>query len=466
MRAVLLLLVFAATAAGATPAEALAAALADAEARGPDLACRTRYLWLPATVGRDEAVLQYQVNALSREPELVRPRRVAADVWAVVLDDYGWSAATWERQAEHHPYTHYSCRKWWPGDRHYLAGWYTERELGFWLDEPSYNRLARLTGSRIPLVRADWWIAQTCRQLSLDNRQTGIGYYDWLGIGKRADVDRLVDLDRAASIRVGRELRALVVQGASGVAQQERFVARYQARTGAAWFTEDTDRSKDAPAQLDGTFRPKAEEAVIALPNGLWLYWLGDDNGAAQATAPDFIGGNRAPVQRGADTRIHVGLACVQCHVEAGLRPIDDWARRTLRSPQGLGVKSPAELVRLRRQYLSDLNGHLERDRAVYRDALARCCGLTPAELAQALSDTFYRYTLEGRDLARLALELGCSEADLAQALRAYLRRHGEWPQELAALATLTAREPGTLPVAYAERHYADLHRLLREYRR
>jgi hypothetical protein len=466
IRTIVLLLLSATAAVGATPAEALAAALADAETRGPALVSRTRYFWLPITHPGDEAALRFWVNSLSREPELVAPRKVATDVWAVVLDDYGWDAAVWERMVEHHPYTHQTCRLWWPGDRYYLAGWYTERRLGEWLDATAYARLSHLTGSRIPLVRGDWWIVQTCRQLSLDNRQTGIGYYDWFGIRKRADLDRLIDLDRAASVRIGRELRAVVVQGTSGVVQHDRIIERLQARTGAAWVTLDTNQSGAVTAQLGpDEFRPLAEEAVVALPNGLWAYWLGDANGKPQPSAPDFLGSNHSPLVRGNDLRIHVGIACVQCHIEAGLRPIDDWARRTLRVPQGLATTSAADLVRLRRQYLSNLESKLRQDRQVYTDALATCCGLTPLGAAKALSEVYYRYQ-EVRDLASLAVELGCTEAQLREALADYLREHGAWPQDLAALASLTAREPGALPVSATERHYADLQRLLRRVQR
>src|SRR5687768_11910090 len=91
-----------------TFADVVRTAAADAASLPLDQAARTRYLDarnLPAATRREAfAVLAYHVNALSRESKRTPPREVMPWLWAIRLDDYRWSADTWESLAGFNAY--------------------------------------------------------------------------------------------------------------------------------------------------------------------------------------------------------------------------------------------------------------------------------------------------------------------------------------------------------------------------
>jgi len=433
----LLLIAFAADL-WASPQTAQAAAVADSRLLSADQARRTRYLdlsALPADYQAEAAkVLDLQANNLSRESVLVPLRRVRQDLLAVNLDDYQLSPKVWERFANIDPYFHVQLLKpeleWfsagYSGGRWYPAGWYkTGRKIKVpasppWLDAGQVAELIQRTGSQAPILRADWWFVQTARQVSLTNKQTGVGYYDQLGLAKRKDLEKLVVLDEKASRKIGRELRAAVDK--SGVADQNRAIERLQSLTGGYWVTEDVKDSTgrgNAVRNLDRRdFVHDAEEIYGVLPNGLFVYWAGNADGTRQDSAPDFIGFDESPLRTGRDGRIHVCLACIRCHTD-GLRPIDDWVRRTLRPPLGLQSPDYAKFVELRRQYFSDLDGHLAADRAVYARSLGSLTGWKPAEAAKAYAKLWDWYAERQRGLADIASEVGIDERRWVAALQA-----------------------------------------------
>jgi len=462
----LALLLLALAAAGpaqtAEPREAVAVAKADADKLPDAAACRTRYLYLPDEQPKDGQVLAAQANFLSRVKGLAKPRRVIAGLWAVILDDYQWDPKTWDRLALIDPY----FVEWYRWSDGYL---YPRPNKG--IDARQYCDLQKRTRSKAPIVRADWWFVQSCRQLSLDNRgDTGVGYYDWLALKKRADFEALGAVDKKTAIRLGDELRGVLEQGTSGISQLDRIVEVYDGYGDRdLYLTLDTNsnaKGNTAPANLEqGAFKHQAEEGYVTLPNGLWAFWLGDEKGNRQDSAPDFIGDNRAPLRQGADGRIHICLACIQCHVEGGLRPIDDWARRTLKVPNQLEDSDYKKFQRLKQQYMSDLDGRLERGRQRYTKRLKECCGLTPEELAKEYSAFYYRYVLEARSLDRLAIELGVPPAKLhATVAKALDKRNPDAKQRrrLAPLSGLVAVPPSPIPVTYVEQFYAELQCLVR----
>ena len=411
----------------ASPQDAVAAAVRDARILGADVRIQTRYFYtgnLPAAY-RDETyrVLVYQANALSRSPELVKPRLIPPDLLAVVCSDYGptWRKV-WELLADHDPYFHVDLISYWPGGRwsgdghFYRAGNYKVRGTAPWLPAAEMAELISLTQSRTPLVRADWWFVQTCRQLSLTNRQTGIGYYDWLGIKDRDTFERLGRLDAEASRDLQKETRAAVER--SGVSAQNRQIVRLQALSGASWSTLDTDDSTGVGNAIrllrPVDYRHKAEEHFLAAPNGLFYFLLCAADGSLQASAPDFIGGDDSPLRRGNDARIHVCLACLRCHT-TGLQPIDDYVRR---QPKTISSPDYAELQQLRRQYLSNLDNQLRRDREPYAEAVLEVTGWTPPELARRYAAVYNRFAVDLITPATAAAEYGISPVVLQARLR------------------------------------------------
>lgn len=415
----------------ASPQAALAAAWQDAQRLPAGVREQTRYLSLhaipPDQREQTRKVLAFHCNSLSREAELIAPRQVAPYLVAVTLTDYGWDAKTWEKLAEAEPYFHVSIlvdeyQDW---GYHSNGRWVTTRRektgrkirkasaAAPWLDTAQIAGLIAATQSQVPIVRADWFVNQTGIS---EGRKAG--YYEFLGLQKRADIEKLAGLDIKAAQRLRKEIGAIVPQ--SGVALHNRQIYRYQTLGGPYWITLDTEDSTDKRngiRLLNGDFADNhdAEEIYFTLPSGLPGYGASSAKGDLQRTVPDKIASDGSA--SGNDRRIHVGpKSCAVCHVEV-IRPIDDWARKLYRGNIQLQAVDPAKFVRLRQLYLSDLDKHVKRDQDDYADAIKRVNGLTPLANAKAYAAFWDAYQEQPLRLTDAARELGTSEKRLTAAI-------------------------------------------------
>lgn len=465
-----------------SPASEVTAALADAKRLPAEIAYRTRYLSMLAVPGPDRAefvkVFSFWSNSLSREAELVKPRRIGDTLLAVVLDEFGWSDETWEKLQETDPYFHVRLNISVGGDYLFFhrggsygsytlaAGWYRETAtakaiqvsaLAPWLPAKEARELSLLTLSACPIVRADWWLYQTAQQQD----RKGTGYYDWLGLGKKeADFQKLIGADVEASKRVKKEIAAVVAR--SGVTLNNRAIERLQAITGGYWRTSDYATSKDKQNTLrllDGSTEPPAGDASEqygTLPNGLFAFWLQNAKGERVDVAPDFIASDgQAP---DTDRRVHVGLSCVRCHAE-GIRPIRDWMREVYRDNLRLVSPDYAKLKRLRQLYLSDLERSIKRDQSDYAETLLALNGLTPAANAKAFAAAHHRYAGEDRGVEEVARECGVTAAKLTEALKAYAAAQPLDP----VLAGLLLNPPVSIRAEHFEEIFPVLMGILRE---
>lgn len=437
--------------------EAVSAALSDARALPAGVAATTRYLdarHLPPVERRElYAVLSYHVNGLSRESKRVPPRKVTEWLWAVDLTDYRWDPKVWEdlRRTNHY----FAIKVQTPGTavapvkktRPKLVGTYADGRPYYegteeytepgtaanakddfvaapWLPVKEVGALLLLTGSATPIVRADEFLYQTGAQAE----RKGHGYYDWLGLTKRADAEKLAALDRRKAEELYRELAAIVP--VSGVSPNNRQVFRYATITGAWWETRDafanTDR-KNAVANLLDDYQHDAEEIVFALPNGLPGYYLSDAKGVQVDTAPDTIAADHDATNN--DRRVHVGYSCIACHQDAGLKPVRDYARRLYNPETGVSLATvaldPAKARRLESAYLGPLAKAYTRDVGDFTEAITDVCGLKPGELAKGMRRQWSRYIDAPVTLDMAAAECGVSAAELRAALRTHARTKG-----------------------------------------
>lgn len=445
----LILVVLVMPAPAQSPAMAVELAARDLARVRQERRASTRYLSMyhvqgEKTLAQWDAVIRFWANSLSRESELTSPRLVAPGLWRVDLDDYRWPVEVWERLAEAEPYFSVrlvqveakvvKVRKWWPGGqdstgRYFAPHWYEVEEkqgggekgqnaAAPWTPAKDAVYLREATGSAVPVVRADWWLAQTA--ISVDRKA---GYYDWLGLGKKeADFQALVgaDVKRANDLR--KEARAVV--GRSGVTLNNRGLARVPSLTGAYWFSLDFAKNteeKNPLRLLDPDIKPDASEQYGNLPNGLWAFWLQNGAGERQDTAPDNIASDGKA--SGTDRRVHVGLSCARCHVE-GIRPINDWMRRVYKPPFSLEDSLDYKrTIELRSRYLGNLERSIKRDQDDYAEVLKGLNGLSPTENAKALAVAWDAYVEADLDAARLATWLGTDEKTLLTALRAEAAR-------------------------------------------
>jgi hypothetical protein len=403
----------------ASPGEAVAAALADARTLDAGAAYYTRYLDLSNVREADREPLRqavaFWVNSLSREATIVRPRDVTPTLLALDVRDYGWNAKTlYEFFADARagePYFHVTVEVKGAGKASRTTA------AAPWVGPPAgITELVKLTGSYAPVIRADWFVYQTA--VSADRL---LGYYVWLGLGnKEADFQKLIGANVAEARRVKKEMAAVVAR--SGVTLNNRSIARVPSLTGGYWFTQDFKASKDKQNTvrlLDFTTEPPhgdASEQYGVLPNGLFAFWLQNDKGERQDTAPDFIASDGQSTST--DRRVHVGMSCVRCHAE-GIRPIDDHARKLFRGDVKLVSPDYDKLVRLRQLYLSDLPRQVARDQGDYAEALRAANGLAPAVNARVFAKVWadYEADLGVDDVAR---ELGTTADRLRQALANY----------------------------------------------
>jgi hypothetical protein len=474
----------------AGPAEAVAAAYADAARLPPETARTTRYLSTYAIPEKERPdflrALKFHCNSLSREAELVPPRQVAPELLAVNLLDYGWKAKTYEKlldgeNGQPEPYFHAPVKvslaagdtETWPGGvdssdgRFYPAGRYTvkhkksviQQAQAPWLDPAHTSALVSLTQSQVPVLRADWFLFQTAIQAGRD----GHGYYDFLGLGKEEkDFQALIGADPVLARKVKKEIAGVVAR--SGVTLNNRRLVRLGAITGGYWFSEDfkTSTAKQNVLRLldEETDPPKgdASEQYGFLPNGLFAFWLQNAQGVRQDSAPDFIASDRLTGDN--DGRVHIGLSCIRCHQE-GIRPIDDYARKLYRGSVVLQSPDYRKFVRLRQLYLSDLAGHVRQDQEQYATALLRVNGLTAAANARAYAGAWDSYLNGEVTVAVAARELGCTEAHLLLALKASAKTTGQLDP---VLAGLIQEPPLPLRREHMEELYATLQTILRGY--
>ena len=168
----------------------------------------------------------------------------------------------------------------------------------------------------------------------------------------------------------------------------------------------------------DGELDFDVEEHYAPLFNGLPVTFLNDSKGVRQDSAPDKIGSNTHPLQVGMDKRIHINIACLQCHNQGVLQPIEDVVRATYTGRLGVLSNDKNVALELSRQYGSNLYKALEKDRAEYQEAFIKPTGVAIKQSVELYSKAFTNYAYTRITRAMAARELGVREDQLTRALR------------------------------------------------
>jgi len=432
-------------------AQAVRLAAADLASLHADARLEVRYFTLyntPSSMRQDcIRVLAGHCNGLSREPDIVKLGVVPgtdSTLIRFVLSDFGWTRETWDKLADSEPYFHVQLEAEELVDQPYgvigedgkwrqtevrkerqkvkkasaLAPWLADGLRGM----AAVKALTEGTQSRCPIVRADWFVWQTCCQADRSP-----GYYDFLGIKTQKDFETLIGFDGKFA-KKSKRVELLEAVSESGVAQQPRRIRRDNTiGIMGYWRTFDNKEAvnKANPLRIldNETFQFDAGEMFGPLPNNFWTYALFSADGTRQDSAPDFIGHDSTTNSN--DGRIHVGLSCVRCHApNSGLNPIDTWARNLLQPPLALQSPDLESIKKLRQQYLRDLQGPMDDDRRTYARALFEATGMKPKDYATAFSKCFADYD-GGVDLGRAAVDLGVTPERLKQALEAQSKATG-----------------------------------------
>jgi WD40 repeat protein/mono/diheme cytochrome c family protein len=353
--------------------------------------------------------LTHLLNSLSWHPRITVPQAVDADriVLRIDLRDFLWDANIWDRLLAEYPY-------------------------GIAADSSAARACMVHTLTRMPVVRADWFLASACRPPL---------YQDLLQLPTNAaELERQLRVDVAQDIQQERVARAGF--NGSGVARNNRVLERHDSMLGAYWRTYDfeavpqnlTERDVLLPDRRnifayplgpgagDNTFQHAGGEIIFSLPNGLHGYMLVNANGVRVDKAPSAIVSD----PKRPDRQVETGISCMSCHV-AGINPKDDQVRDHVARNAKAFSKADAETIRALYVPAAKMRTLMDADAERYRKAVARCGGRV--NVTAPIATLTLRYEADV-DLPTAAAEVGLSPDEF----RTRLESAGDLARNLGAL--------------------------------
>jgi hypothetical protein len=451
-----------------TPRDAVTIALGDAAAHEHD-AEWYRYLWFPAGSLADHKAVGWALNeCVSRSSFHVHPKSFGEGddlgVMRIDLRDLGDDdetvaaiARVWEGLAVREPYflTNVGSgvdveilerrgdqaliasepwtnalgvtytKRWVPAAE---AGKRVSRVYGSHVDATEIETLAVLTGSAIPIARAEWFT-----RIATSNVDGG-AYYEFRGITQQTETEFLeafVGVDTADIERLGSDKRAATFR--SGVTKKPRQVefftgpqTRFDAGAGVVSITRDLaddDQFDPAKHPVFNLLDPKfdASEIILEDAKGHHVYAIFD----GQGNIAREVGSNVATdstIPDGHPQRLQPAISCIRCHAR---KPHDGWrlvendvAKLWAGGYATIGDLSEDEdaaiaLRKLFAQYQGDPEKMFRRARIDYHEASVRStAGMNAADAANALVELYRRHWFDPVTPAVACEELGIDVPD------------------------------------------------------
>ena len=283
------------------------------------------HLW-NAGLGDDELqtyrnALAKLVNSLSWHPKQHNPEAIdpAKTILRIDLRWYLWDANLWNRLLNDYPY-------------------------GILDDGVSSRAILVNTATKVPVLRADWFVATASRAPL---------YYDMLQMpGNLPELEKQLRVDSVLNIQQERVSR-LGFNG-SGISRFNRVLERHDALNGPYWRTYDfdeppanlVDRNSPQPAdrrnvfafplgpnQVDTAFQHAGGEAIFALPNGLHAYYIVNAKDQRLDKAPTAIVSD----PKRPDRAVEAGVSCMSCHITGILPKADQVRDHVDKNPKAFG---------------------------------------------------------------------------------------------------------------------------------
>ena len=369
-----------------------------------------------------KAALAKTLNSLSWKPAVVLPEAldVAGVIFALDLRRVLWDADQWDEVLKRYPY----------GLKH-------DR----YPEDAVLNELARdvykQTGSDVPAVRVDWFIATALRAPL---------YYTLLKLPKKlGELEAQLKVDVAADFTRDQLLR--VGLSVSGESSQNRLLQRHDSVHGAYWRTYDFRMSDGVgdllrrplgPLVPDGVFVKQAfkhdgGEVLFSLPNGLHGYLIVNESDERLDEAPAELVSDA--LKTAGTTKMVGGLSCLACHD----RGIKGGVKDVVREGSALEGEARDKVRRLYRP-ADDLKAALDGDEQRFLKALEKATG-SDAEDAKDLVEPIgvvARRHWQEVGLREAALELGLADPAL-------LRMKIENDMELRRLGLAPLAKDGTI---------------------
>lgn len=405
-------------------------------------------------LGLFQASFGKMLNSVSLGPQLVMPPSVdGTDNLLLRIDmrDVKWTPAQWELLVADYPFARSAGR------------------------EPALKGLTEGTDTDIPLIRADWFMANASRPAN---------YHLLLALPEHiGELERRIGVDVNANIRDKRLARAAFLEGASGVSDHNRLVERHDLPHGGYyWKSYDFAGSRDAQnlrshphgprdaaplaAHLN-SFEHDGGEMIFSLPNGLQGYYLSNGKGDRIDRGPtEVVSFRQRPIGKGIE--IVNGRSCMDCHSD-GIIAKRDQLRSHIES--SVAFSKPQQEVLLA-MYVDqiELDRLYARDRTAFVAALDRIGAAEtapdgslkgrrgPAE--QELATWFADLYEANLDADQLAAEFDMLPEEMENAV---LRVRDDTARNLA-IDWLTQLKAGVkVPRFEVDRHYAPIMKALRD---
>lgn len=340
------------------------------------------------------------INSLSWHPQITVPLAIDTNktVLRIDLRWYMWDATLWNRLLGEYPY-------------------------GVLDDSASARAIAVGTATRVPLVRADWFVATACRPPL---------YYDLLQMpNNQPELERQLRIDAVVNIQQERVVR-LGFNG-SGISKNNRILERHDSIHGAYWRTYDfeavpqnlVERGQLLPDRRNifayplgpftntgsDPFQHAGGEVIFSLPNGLHGFMLVNAAGIRIDKGPiAIVSDPKRP-----DRAVEPGISCMSCHL-AGINPKDDQVRDFVAKNPRAFKRTETEVIRALYVPAERTKKAMEHDAAKYRHAVeATGAKVTKTEPVSTLT---MRYEAD-LDLASAAAEAGFMPDEFRQKVQA-----------------------------------------------
>ncbi len=280
--------------------------------------------------------------------------------------------------------------------------------------------LERLTGSQVPLVRADWLL--TAVGLKADN------YFRLAGIpATEQEFCASFGMDQQAYERLRAEVGANVLK--SDVTQKPRRI-NFRSTAFFSVLLLTRDPNSDADPRRDPIRNPHGfvfdgTEAFARGANGLLRFWTGNAAGKRVNLVPAEIAPEDYSMPRGAQSRqIVAPLSCMTCHnmtrEESGFKAFSNDQLRFMRGQLSKAYHDPVVAADAERFYGANLSKLIVAEREAYAEAVSKASGTSPYEMTAAWSERVaeYQYELVTPEVA--AQELGISLANAEHVFASY----------------------------------------------
>lgn len=331
------------------------------------------------------------MNALSFNPNVYKYEKVDEHgvLLRVFLPDLDWSHDRWSLLEAEYPYAMESDT------------------------DPYLGPLQHLSGTRVPVIRADWFTA-TASVSPL--------YYDMLGLADTVQgLERQLGLDMNRNILNEQVVRAGFQD--SGVSTHNRLIERHALGTGFFWTSYDFAGSKGrqsffeyplGPTSAYGdelAFHHDGGESIFTLPNGFHAYYLNTADGARLNVGPTAI--VRDTDYPDGTGEVVNGISCISCHIK-GMRFNDDSVREVAMNNLSL-PPSARQTIDAIYPGKDVVNGFFEKDMNAFFETLT-LAGIDPDTKAAGLEPVrglFVYHVDYFIDFEQAANELGLTEEDL-----------------------------------------------------